>query len=102
KSSDLSISTKGGKGLRSRDSVNRHRIILQNQPPAVLIHYLNLAEATVNKPVVDQTGISGNIDIDMDFSQTDISKLRDALSKHGLDLVEKPACVKMIVFSEYN
>src|SRR5690606_6378245 len=52
KSSDLSISTKGGKGLRSRDPVNRHRIILQNQPPAVLIHYLNLAEATVNKPVV--------------------------------------------------
>lgn len=100
-----SISTKGGESYRKWDSEKKAQIF-NNQPLSTIISHMNnildnrpmLKLEPYPHPIVDETGILGNIDIVLDAKFWDVESIRYALNKYGLDLVEKISTVKMIVF----
>ncbi|GGG94103.1 hypothetical protein GCM10007415_31450 [Parapedobacter pyrenivorans] len=102
------LSTRGGETLRSWDADSR-ALVLQNAPVSYLIHYMNamldnrpkIGLDPFNRPIVDETGIAGNVDMMVSAKFTDIGSVREALQEYGLDLAEKVTTVKMIVF-KYN
>jgi uncharacterized protein (TIGR03435 family) len=48
-------------------------------------------------PLIDETGITSNIDIDLDWAKGDLDTVKKALQKNGLDLVPGMREMKCIV-----
>jgi len=53
-------------------------------------------------PIVDETGIEGNVDLFLEGDFSDFDSIRSVLRSKGLDLVEKETLVKMIVYKYAN
>lgn len=91
KATDLSISSK---------FVTPHnRFKVENLPLFNLIFRIanhNLKEP----PIIDETGIKGNIDIDMNCIFSDINEVKRELRKNGLDLVKGEKYMKVLVISD--
>jgi thiol-disulfide isomerase/thioredoxin len=75
-----------------------------NQPFEVFAGRLEtLAEYIYKKPFVDQTNYKGNIDFEIDgrlWDSITLPQLKQYLRKYGLDLIEKPCLLPVLVISE--
>lgn len=81
--------------------VNNFYITMRNQPVSKLVsslaYYLVSREMRV---IVDKTGITGNIDLNMDVNLSDPQAVIDALRKHGLDLTFEEVEKEMVVIKD--
>jgi hypothetical protein len=67
-------------------------------PVAMLLHDIDYYRSDYDYPLIDETGITGNIDIRYTAAKTDFEDVRQALAKEGLlfELVRKPMKVLVI------
>lgn len=78
---------------------NQH--LFRDTPLSTLVYRLNQEDK--NPYIFDQSGYEDNVDLALEFSSwTDISAIRKALQKYGLDLIEKNQIVDKLVFKEIN
>ncbi|HWK98349.1 MAG TPA: hypothetical protein VNQ55_00315 [Parapedobacter sp.] len=88
--------------LYLRDNVTHERQVLINQEWED--HFLPWVSSTVRKSestkiLVDETGISGNIDIEFDDVVNDYHSLRLALRRYGISILEAEREVEVFVLS---
>jgi len=90
--------TQGGKETSSSGPTELH---LQNFPIRVLLNQLNIFYLQRNeRPVVDETGITENIDLHLTGKLSQIASLKAALNKHGLDLVPGEREIEVLVIKD--
>lgn len=67
-----------------------------------LVHVISYNAYLVSKdlPLIDETGIKGNIDISFEAVMTDWEDIKKALQKQGLDLVKGEKDMKVIVIRD--
>lgn len=65
---------------------------------ALLNFRLNLV--LIDLPLIDETGIRNNVDVSFKAIMTDLSEVKAALQKLGLDVVKKKRLMKVIVIRE--
>lgn len=70
---------------------------LTNAPVSALLSILWNYHAGKEPPFIDETGITGNIDIKVDALISDISDVKRALNSNGLDLVKGKRYMDVIV-----
>lgn len=70
---------------------------IQNQPVAALVTRLN---DLYSKPVLDETGFSKNVSLQLPADLSVLKELKSALKKYGFDLIEKEKVMPMCVFQE--
>jgi thiol-disulfide isomerase/thioredoxin len=92
------LATKGGS---SEKSDNKFFFHLQNAPWQTLplrlqTYYLQLLDT----PIVDETGITGNVDMELTANMSNVSSLRKALQKYGIDIIEAERDINMIVIKD--
>ncbi len=71
---------------------------LKNASLYKLVNNLN-ALSTVSLPIVDDTGITGNVDLTMG-TISDVASIRKALSKYDLDLQEEEREIDMLIIRD--
>jgi len=62
--------------------------------------FLSLIRRCTDDIVLDETGIQSNIDMSMDFIDTDFDDLKKALNSLGLDLVKAKRTMKVLVITD--
>jgi thiol-disulfide isomerase/thioredoxin len=74
---------------------------IRNQPLSVLIHLLNNLPATKSIPVIDETNVSANIDLELpkNFYELPIDSLESFLKKAGFQVIEKEREIKVSVIT---
>ncbi len=92
------LTTNGG-GIEKTD--NKYSFHLQNAPWNFLplrlqTYYLQL----LSTPIIDETGIKGNVDIDLTCNMSSVPELRKALAKYGIDIIEADRDVDYIVIRD--
>ncbi len=100
------ISTKGGVSKFNWDAA-RNEMRITNRNMNTLVRHIGMALNDRGKkglprypyPIVNETGIAGNVDLVLNADFLDIDSVRRTLHTYGLDLVEKVTGVKMIVYS---
>lgn len=92
--------TKGGDRKKSTSSLTHINSI--NRPISDVLTFLsyNLGLVETDRPIVDETGMEGNIDIQFNAIMTDLDDVKRALREKGLLLVEKKKRMKCIVIRE--
>ncbi len=66
-----------------------------------LVDYLsNEMGYLYNRIVLDETGLSGYYDIEMEWNYADLNTLLEELHKHGLELTRKKRAVNMLLISK--
>lgn len=91
------LKTKGGKTASSFEPYDTH---MTNCQIGLLVLKLNYFLQHLGIPIVDGTGYTGAVDIDLNVSMTDIETLRKALNSYHLDLTEKDYEIKVLVISD--
>ncbi len=89
------LTTKGGS---TRFSFSMTGTTLKNASIYKLVNNLN-AIPTVILPIVDDTGITGNVDLTMG-AISDVPSIRRALSKYDLDLQEEEREIDMLIIRD--
>lgn len=87
------VKTKGGtmvsNGLKTT-------VILRNAPLEHLIVYLNVNNQFTDLNVIDETGYTDNVDLNLGTVK-DLAELKKALQKYGLTLIEEERDLSMLV-----
>ena len=87
------LKTKGGtmvsNGLKTT-------VILRNAPLEHLIVYLNVNNQFTDLNVIDETGYTDNVDLNLGTVK-DLAELKKALQKYGLTLIEEERDLSMLV-----
>lgn len=71
-----------------------------NCPVARLVSYLNQSLQHLPRPVVDNTGYTGYVDVKLDTDMTKVATVRKALQAYDLDLVEKEMEIEILVIRD--
>jgi len=92
------LNTKGGQREVADNKYNFH---LQNAPwsffsSRLQTYYLQ----TLSTPLIDETKISGNVDLDLIANMSNVTELRAALKKYHVDIVEAERDIDMIVIRD--
>ncbi len=92
------LKTGGGVAEHSDNKYNFH---LRNAPWKTLpirlqTYYLQLLPTTL----IDETGITGNVDLDITANMSSVPELRKALQKYGIDIIEAERDVDYIVIRD--
>jgi thiol-disulfide isomerase/thioredoxin len=91
------IGSKGGKPNMDYDK-NSIRKFMTNQPMQVLMHFLNSHSSI---PLIDETGISGNIDVELpaDLFHLSTGSLKSFFQKNGFTVAEKERAIQVVVIT---
>jgi hypothetical protein len=90
------LQTKGGTG-EFREIIPKADFEARNWP---FSEFLQLLRAYNQKEVIDESGISGNIDVEMHCILTDVGEVQKGLSVYGLSLVRGEKREKVLVISD--
>jgi thiol-disulfide isomerase/thioredoxin len=71
-----------------------------NVPVRYLVGSLGFYLSDHNTPLIDETGITGNIDFKIEADMTNLEEIRMALRKQGLDLIWSEKEMKVLVISD--
>ena len=71
-------------------------VILRNAPLEHLIVYLNVNNQFTDLNVIDETGYTDNVDLNLSTVK-DLAELKKALQKYGLTLIEEERDLSMLV-----
>ena len=96
------LKTKGGAEVISSNGKPWQENLLKNQPMSILLTVIDYySEVTINgSPLLDETGINYNIDIDLDWVKGDYQIIRKALQKNGLDLLPGEKDMRCLIVRE--
>lgn len=100
----LEVSKKGKDKLISKNTEasmyqDHLHLRLRNQPVSTLISILAKNNHLI-APVIDKTGIDGNIDLELNCALFSFSELQKALSANGLNLLRATKKMKVIVLRD--
>lgn len=87
------LKTKGGTVV---SNVLKTTVILRNAPLEHLIVYLNVNNQFTDLNVIDETGYTDNVDLNLGTVK-DLAELKKALQKYGLTLIEEERDLSMLV-----
>ncbi|MCZ2396262.1 MAG: TlpA family protein disulfide reductase [Chitinophagales bacterium] len=87
------LKTKGGTVV---SNVVKTTVILRNAPLEHLIVYLNVNNQFTDLNVIDETGYTDNVDLNLGTVK-DLAELKKALQKYGLTLIEEERDLSMLV-----
>lgn len=90
------MTTKGGE---TSDGFFKNPAVLRNVPIDFLVANLNAENRFTALPVINQTGFSGNVDMDLG-NISDWTSLNRALKKYGLTLKETIATIPVLVIRD--
>ncbi|WEK21647.1 MAG: TlpA disulfide reductase family protein [Candidatus Pedobacter colombiensis] len=86
------------KGGKPEFKIGNNYCSLQNMSLDVLLARLNLIYLQSSRyPVVNDTGIKGNVDISFEVNLSDVHSINNALAPFNLKLIEKEVVTEMIV-----
>jgi hypothetical protein len=85
------------KGAVKTTPASKDSIVLLNLPLKNFVQGLN---RELDKPCIDETGYTGNVDLRLGCWYTDINKLKKELHKYGLDLVEEERVIDILVIKD--
>lgn len=90
------------KGAKPYNSTTVTRMIVQNSPIADLIQSIDDKIQLVyhDLPMIDETGISENIDISFDAITTDLDDIKRALKPFGLSIERSQKLMKVLVIRD--
>jgi thiol-disulfide isomerase/thioredoxin len=91
------LKTKGG--ARSWESIPHAGFMARNISVKDFLGWLNF-HISGKWYWVDETGLTGNIDMDLDCIPTNLEDLRKALKRNGLDLMEAKKDMKVLVIRD--
>lgn len=87
------LKTKGGTVV---SNLVKTTVILRNAPLEHLIVYLNVNNQFTDLNVIDETGYTDNVDLNLGTVK-DLAELKKALQKYGLTLIEEERDLSMLV-----
>ena len=87
------LKTKGGTVV---SNLVKTTVILRNAPLEHLIVYLNVNNQFTDLNVIDETGYTDNVDLNLGTVK-DLTELKKALQKYGLTLIEEERDLSMLV-----
>lgn len=102
-SANIKLKTKGGSSGISANGRPWRRSTVRNLPMkdlVGLIEYYSGVSSDDGPPLIDETGIKGNVDIDLDWVKNDFNIVKQELNKHGLDLVIGEKEMKVLVVKD--
>ncbi|HEY4061118.1 MAG TPA: redoxin domain-containing protein [Puia sp.] len=94
--SKTQLQTKGGPKIY-RVIIPKVEFIAQNWPMSNLV---SLLRVNSGKNILDETGITSNIDIHLNCILTDLNHLREGLQQNGLDLIPSTRLWKVLVIHD--
>jgi hypothetical protein len=98
--SKIKLRAKGGTP-KEKSNLQRDGLTLVNHPMKALVNHLSCLDMFVlGPPLVDETGIIGNIDIEIAGILTDFHELKRGLNEIGLDLINGRKEMKVIVIKD--
>jgi hypothetical protein len=83
-------------------NVDAFSLSITNSGIQLLVSQLNHYLQHLNKPVIDETGYKGNVDINLDARLSSVDDLRRALKAYDLDLIEKKHDIEVLVIRDAN
>ncbi len=83
-------------------NVDAFSLSITNSSIQLLVSQLNHYLQHLNKPVIDETGYKGNVDINLDARLSSVDDLRKALKAYDLDLIEKKRDIEVLVIRDAN
>lgn len=91
----------GGEPAMDIDRFSTRKYI-RNEPMSIFTALLNNLPATKSIPVIDETNISGNIDVELPFDLYDLSPatLKTFLQKKGIEAVEMEKVITVSVIKD--
>ncbi len=84
------------------NNADAYSLSINNSSIQLLVSQLNHYLQHLNKPVVDDTGYKGNVDINLDAKLSSVDDLRKALKAYDLDLIEKKQDIEVLVIRDAN
>jgi thiol-disulfide isomerase/thioredoxin len=72
----------------------------KNWPIKNLIYQLSNGVLPGNYPILDETGITGNIDLTVDWLNNDFDSIKKALEANGLNLVQDEKEMKVLIIKD--
>lgn len=87
------------KGTDESNVFNGYHLKLTNRPMYALINFMGINLGSFPL-LVDETGYTGKIDIDLNCNLSDLGSVNEALAKYGLHLQEKEREMDMIVIKD--
>lgn len=89
------------KGGRPEENFDRYDYKIINMPFSAFFnrlsgYYFQLSEM----PILDQSGISDNVDLELKCNMTDLKEVNIELEKYGLQINIKPALADVLVFKD--
>jgi thiol-disulfide isomerase/thioredoxin len=86
----------------SGSNADAFSLSITNSSIQLLVSQLNHYLQHLNKPVIDETGYKGNVDINLDAKLSSVDDLRKALKAYDLDLIEKKHDIEVLVIRDAN
>jgi thiol-disulfide isomerase/thioredoxin len=84
------------------NNADAYSLSINNSGIQLLVSQLNHYLQHLNKPVIDETGYKGNVDINLDARLSSVDDLRKALKAYDLDLIEKKQDIEVLVIRDAN
>lgn len=85
---------------KTSESTNRHGgsgLSMKNSKIETLAIFL---EEQLNKPIIDETGLTGNYDLEMPWYNEDPEQIHSELKKIGLELIDDERKIDVLVISD--
>jgi len=84
---------------KNQYAIDEYHLQLKNAPVSELLGLLSINLDTM-PPLIDETGYTAKLDIDLNCNMSDVQSINHALDAYGLQLVEKMAERDMIVIKD--
>ena len=97
------LSKTKGRFSRNNDDIAMQRYSVKNDHIKDFVALVGLMSQVSSKdyePILDETGINGDIDITVEWLLNDFKSVREALNKNGLDLVKGEKEMKCVVIRD--
>lgn len=72
-------------------------VLLKNAPWSDFVQALKMTQQKLSTPIIDDTGYTGNVDLELNAPLKDLEALRNALRQYDLDIVERTKPIDILV-----
>jgi thiol-disulfide isomerase/thioredoxin len=91
--------TYASKGIEQQGKYNAYTLEIYNQPMYALVNFLSM-QMDALPTIIDETGYTGNVDLQLNCTLSDLAAVNRELTKYGLQLKEEEREKEMIVIKD--